>query len=480
MPDVFDLGFGVTERELKLDSLPVRGRLPDWLRGVLIRNGPGTFRVGAQSYRHWFDGLAMLHRFAFAAGRVSYANKFLETRAYREARATGRISYSEFATDPCRSLFGRVMTVFSPKLTDSAKVNVARVAEKFMALAETPIQVEFDPETLKSVGVFQYEKVSFGSMTTVHPQFDYARAEAYNLVTRFNALSQYRFYKLKGRAEPERIAGLPVSQPAYLHSFGMSRGYFVLAEFPLRVNSIDLLLWLRPYIENFRWLPNLGAPFHLVERGTGRRVARFEAEPFFAFHHVNAFERGDELIVDLVAYDDAAILQSYYLNRLADAQAELPWGRLRRYRLPLRQKRGRARYEVVADVCLELPRFDYERFNTDGDYRYVYAVSVQPGQRRGFYNQLAKVDAATGATQVWHEANCYPGEAVFVGRPGRRAEDDGVVLSVVLDAARGVSFLLVLDAQTFTERARAELPHAVLFGYHGEFFDQDQIHDSRA
>jgi beta,beta-carotene 9',10'-dioxygenase len=29
----------------------------------------------------------------------------------------------------------------------------------------------------------------------------------------------------------------------------------------------------------------------------------------------------------------------------------------------------------------------------------------------------------------------------------------------------------VLDAATFTERARAEIPHAVLFGYHGAFFD---------
>jgi carotenoid cleavage dioxygenase-like enzyme len=60
---------------------------------------------------------------------------------------------------------------------------------------------------------------------------------------------------------------------------------------------------------------------------------------------------------------------------------------------------------------------------------------------------------------------------VFVGRPGRTAEDDGVVLSVVLDAGRGVSFLLVLDAGTFTEVARAELPHPVLLGYHGQFYD---------
>ncbi len=470
MSTVFDLGFGVTERELALEALPVRGRLPDWLRGTLVRNGPGAFRVGAQQYRHWFDGLAMLHKFSFGDGRVSYANKFLETRSYAAAQANGRISYSEFATDPCRSLFGRVMAVFSPRITDSAKVNVARIADRYLALAETPIQVEFDLETLKTVGVFSYEAGPVGQMTTVHPHVDFADDTVYNLVTRYQARSHYRFYAVAGGGRPRRVAQMPVAEPAYLHSFGLSRNYFILAEFPLVVNPLHLLLWLRPYIENFKWKPERGAPFHLLDRRTGAPAGRFEADPYFAFHHINAFERGDELIVDLCAYPDAGIVQSYYLNRLSDARGELPWGRLRRYRLPLKGRRGRAVFETVADVCLELPRFDYERFNMDGRYRYVYAVSVRPDQRQGFYNQLVKVDIETGRALTWHENDCYPGEAVFVGAPGRTAEDDGVILSVVLDAARGTSFLLVLDAQSFAERARAEIPHAVLFGYHGEYF----------
>ncbi len=471
MPTVFETGFGASERELTLDDLPVRGRLPGWLHGTLIRNGPGTFHVGAQTYRHWFDGLAMLHRFAFADGRVSYANKFLRTRSYEAARANGRISYSEFATDPCRSLFGRVLSVFSPQITDSAKVNVARIARRFLALAETPIQVEFDPETLATVGVFQYEAGPVGQMTTVHPQFDFEQDVVYNLVTRYHALSQYRLYRLAGGGQPALAAALPAAQPAYLHSFGLSRRYAIVAEFPLVVNPIDLLLWLRPYIENFRWRPERGAPFYVLDRANGELVGRFDADPYFAFHHVNAFERGDELIVDLDAYPDAGIVQSYYLNRLSDERAELPWGQLRRYRLPLKgRRRGRATYETLSDACLELPRFDYERYNLRGDYRYVYAVSVRPEQRQGFYNQLVKVDVQTGRTLAWHASDCYPGEGVFVGAPGRIREDDGVVLSVVLDAARGTSFLLVLDAETFTERARAELPHAVLFGYHGEYF----------
>ncbi|HUN09591.1 MAG TPA: carotenoid oxygenase family protein, partial [Aggregatilineales bacterium] len=64
---------------------------------------------------------------------------------------------------------------------------------------------------------------------------------------------------------------------------------------------------------------------------------------------------------------------------------------------------------------------------------------------------------------------CYPGEPVFAARPGGTADDDGVLLSVVLDTTAGNSFLLVLDARTLQEVARATLPQAVMFGFHGHF-----------
>jgi beta,beta-carotene 9',10'-dioxygenase len=196
MNNPLSVGFSETPSEISLDSLPVQGSLPEWLAGTLVRNGPGTFRIGEQSYRHWFDGLAMLHKFSFAGGRVSYANKFLETKSYQSAREAGRITYSEFATDPCCDLFARVMAVFNPKITDSAKVNIARIAQRYLALAETPIQVEFDIDTLKTVGVFNYEDRIVGQMTTVHPQFDPQTSSTYNVVTRYNALSHYNLYRI--------------------------------------------------------------------------------------------------------------------------------------------------------------------------------------------------------------------------------------------------------------------------------------------
>ena len=466
--DVFDLGFSRTKQEIILDQLPVQGKIPTWLQGSLIRNGPGAFQVGQETYRHWFDGLSMLHKFTFSSGQVSYANKFLECQAYNQAMEQGRIAYSEFATDPCQTLFGRLKTVFNPKITDSAKVSIAQIAGEYLALAETPVQVAFDLDTLKSVGVHSYEKSLSGQMTTVHPHFDTARNEVYNLVTRYNAVSHYNLYRIGKTWKPERVASIPIQQPAYLHSFGLTQNYFVIAEFPLVVNPLALLLWLKPYIENFHWKPGRGTTFWVVDRRDGKVVSRAESDAFFAFHHINAFEQGNEIVLDIAAYDDASIIQAYYLDRLKDGSSELPFGRLRRYRIPLNGKR--AEYEVISDACMELPNFDYSRYNLDAGYRYVYAASISPENRQGFYNQIVKVDIQTRQNQAWRQPGCYPGEAIFVGRPGRIAEDDGVLLSVVLDSELGNSFLLVLDAHSLEEIGRAVIPHPVLFGYHGAYF----------
>jgi beta,beta-carotene 9',10'-dioxygenase len=101
------------------------------------------------------------------------------------------------------------------------------------------------------------------------------------------------------------------------------------------------------------------------------------------------------------------------------------------------------------------------------DYRWMYATGNAGGE---WVDQLVKMDVTTGESKTWSEPGCYPGEPVFVHRPDATAEDDGAILSVVLDANAERSFLLILDAGTFEEVARAEAPHHIPFGFHGQYF----------
>lgn len=137
--------------------------------------------------RHWFDGLAMLHRFTIADGRVSYGNRFLESRSYRAANERGEIAYGEFATDPCRSLFKRVQTLFSSggALTDNANIDVARLGERFLAMTETPLPVQFDRQTLASSGVHPFKAP--GQLSTAHPHMDRASGAMLNYAAKLGA-----------------------------------------------------------------------------------------------------------------------------------------------------------------------------------------------------------------------------------------------------------------------------------------------------
>ena len=39
------------------------GKIPSWLKGTLLRNGPGLFEFELQKAGHIFDGMAMLRRY---------------------------------------------------------------------------------------------------------------------------------------------------------------------------------------------------------------------------------------------------------------------------------------------------------------------------------------------------------------------------------------------------------------------------------
>src|SRR6185503_11916900 len=89
------------------------------------------------------------------------------------------------------------------------------------------------------------------------------------------------------------LAEIPVSKIAYLHSFALTERYVVITEGPLLVEPQELALDKRPFIENYVWDGGRGTRFLVVERATGRHVATMDAESFFCFHHINAYEEGN-------------------------------------------------------------------------------------------------------------------------------------------------------------------------------------------
>ena len=231
-------------------------------------------------------------------------------------------------------------------------------------------------------------------------------------------------------------------------------------------------------------------------------------DPNFYFHVVNAFvdEEAKEFAFDVPVHADAAMLDVLALENLRSNARTVTRSRLTRVRVPLPETaaeeggkegeggQGKApptksvRVErLFADADLdEREPFFFEfpspnpSFRGNKGYRFAWGLSAVMPTSAG--NALAKVDVSGRENaKVWHEAGCLPGEPLMVPRPrtSKRGEggdlvateeegdeeDDGVVLSLVVGADGG-SFLLVLDARSMEEVARAELGAGLPYGFH--------------
>lgn len=290
----YQLGFSTTHQEGEFDTLPVQGTIPQWLRGSLIRTGPGTHEVGKQSYHHWFDGLAMLRKFSFEDGQVSFANRFLESQAYQEAKEKGKISRGEFGTTARHSLWERLSDPL-PRLTDNATVNITVQGDRFASVTESPFPIVFDPQTLRTIEQFDYHDRVPGQITTAHPHYDFGEDALYSYLTNLVPTCSYSIYRMNlHSSQRELVASIPVKRPAYMHTFAMTEHYIVLVEFPLLLNRLSLMFSGKPYIENYEWKPKTETRFLVISKTEGKVVHAAKSEACFGFHHVNAFEQEGE------------------------------------------------------------------------------------------------------------------------------------------------------------------------------------------
>ena len=491
----------------------VSGSIPSWLRGTLLRNGPGQFEVGSCSFRHWFDGLAQLHRFHIADGRVRYSSRPLDSRTYQLDTAERRIVASEFGTarsdDPCQSLFGRFFSKFAPSRSDdNCNISLASYGDSVLALQERRHGLHVDVGTLETKGKALLGDGISGQTTTAHPHYSADGRTMYNLTTTFSAKSYYTFYQqpnpahdtAAAAAKPTKLASIAVSQPSYLHSFGMSEHFFILAEWPFVTHPAKVGLmnvYKRSYAECFHWQTAGHSTWHVVDKQSGQLVARYHAPACFAFHHINAYEERSPssdsseallLHVDIVAYADSSIIDALYLDNLRHQSQPVPRSDVRRYSLPIPSP-SKAPFSSAAQPALvqprivwpyqlELPRINYRRIS-GRQYSFCYGLghndeeageqqqAVDGASEAVLFSRLVKLNVQDGSRQQWSQPGCHPSEPLFVARPDGTAEDDGVVLSVVLQPASHCSFLLLLDAASFNELGRAAVSTLLPVGLHG-------------
>jgi carotenoid cleavage dioxygenase-like enzyme len=437
----------------------VRGTVPDWLHGELVRTAPAVFATGAWQAHHWFDGLGMLYAFRVGDG-VSFRQKVLDTAVSKAARK-GRAPRASFGSPIVRSFWQRVIAPI-PAITDNPNVNVVALGDAVVALTEGPHQWEVDRKTLNVTKTVEYQDEHRNLVMLAHPHFDFARNRVVNLGVRIGPRTQIVLFEHAPEARRrEVVARLPVGRLPYLHSFGLTDRHALVIGHPFDMRPLDLLWSNRGFIDHFAYRPREGTTLWLIDRKDG--TIRTHAAPAgFVFHVVNVFEGQDgSTSIDLAFYPDASIVKALSTESLA--KRGLPDLLPPIVRWTVREGVRDARVETLLERGFEFPCVSYKK--TSGRR---HAVSW--GARIWAAGTRSSVVRLGTDERTFEEAGFVFGEPVFVARPGSEREDDGVLVTVGSHTNADRSAMVVLDAGTLDVKAWAEVPLPIPLGFHGSFF----------
>jgi beta,beta-carotene 9',10'-dioxygenase len=445
----------------------VAGAAPAWLRGALVRTCPAVFEGGRWRARHWFDGLGQIYAFRIGAA-VTFQSRLLESEAAQQI-AGGPTLLGSFGTPTGRTLWQRLVQPVQ-RITDNTNVNIVKMGDDLVALTEGDRQLRIDARSLRALGEVAYARDALvGAVASAHPHFDFARQQVVNFATRFGSSGVVSIYEHGGNERRRRVVGSwRTSRVPYLHSFGLTPAHAILVAHPLTAKPIDMLWSNRGFIDHFEWRPQDGTHLVVMDRATGA-IAEYETDPMFVFHTVNAFERGEDTVLDVLKYPSAAIMDELRVDRMVE---QLPDLRPSLARIVMRPGRQRAELELLSDIGFEFPSTNYRRVN-GGDYRFAWGAADGPRADGGYASSIVKVDLRTGASRAFADGERVYGEPVFVARPGGSDEDDGVLLSVGASERANGSALAILDARTMELLASAEVPSSITLGFHGSFLRQE-------
>ncbi|CAL8110496.1 unnamed protein product [Orchesella dallaii] len=448
--------------------------------------------------------------------KVTYSQKMLESEAYQRAVAARRPVYAEFGTraypDPNKGFLHRMFSTLVPTdLTDNNVTAMYRIENEVFAASETCFVHSINPETLDKKERVDFNKIAGTMFLSAHPLAD-ADGTVWNIGSSMLTGCKYHVVKIKptgsGKAadalkEAKVVATISSTWKtcmSYFHTFAMTENYIIFVEQPLLINCMKLAqigIKGKALKDTFEWTPTEKNRIYIIEKDTGNVIkTKFITEdPCFVLHNINAFEREEQIVLDIIAYPNPSCLEKFTLTALRQNEFNNnDLSQTYRYVIPLVRfvvditedenlitipefegsavRRGDAvvlKPQSMAEPGLELPTIN-PRY-TGRHHRFFYASGTFD---TGYYkNAACKMDIETGKMALYKTGSRteYCGEPTFIPKPDINTdEDDGVVLIPVSSGdITKPDYLAILDSKSFQELARAEFDTKFVQCLHGTF-----------
>lgn len=453
------------------DLAAVQGEIPRDLDGIYLRNTENPLHPALKTY-HPFDGDGMLHVVGFRDGKAFYRNRFVRTDGFLAENEAGEPLWSGLA-EPVQLAKREKGWGARTRMKDASSTDV--IVHRGIALTsfyQCGDLYRVDPYSACTIGKETWNgrfPVDWG--VSAHPKVDNKTGEL--LFFNYSKQEPYMRYGVVDESDDlVRYVDIPLPGPRLPHDMAFTEDYVILNDFPL--------FWGPGLLEHDvhlpRFYPDIPSRFAVLpRRGTTDDIRWFEADPTFVLHFVNAYEDGNEIVLDGFFEDNPQPLDTggtkwdklFRFLALDRLQA-----RLHRWRFNL--VTGAVKEERLSESITEFGTINPH--HAARGYRYTYAATGKPGWF--LFDGLVKHDVLTGATErISFGDGVYGSEAAMAPRVGAAGEDDGYLVTLTADMNADASYCVVFDAARIGDGpvCKLQLPERISSGTHATWAPGEQL-----
>lgn len=446
--------FAPVREEVDLPCPDVEGEIPKDLAGFFLRNGPNADLppLDVKMY-HPFDGDGMIHEIEFANGKARYRNRWIVTKGLERERAAGKALWGGFSS------IGKSEPPPDMPFKNLANTALAFHAGKLLATWEAGSPYVVGLPALETKGETTFDG-GWTHAVSAHPKVDPRTGEL--ILFCYSPVEQpyVRYGVADKHGKVVHKTGIELQgKPAMIHDMAITEKHSLIFDMPITF-SLERVM---NGGEAFSWDPDNGTRIGVLPRyAEGREVQWFDVQTGYIFHAFNAFDEGDEVVLDACVTPRSSILAETEGDRDAER------ARLHRYRL--NRTTGRVTEGRVSQIPLEFARVNEDYLGVKTRYGYASrfgntSLNLQFGgvlkhDRQG--DHIEVIDLPDGV---------YTQEFVFAPRVGSTGEDDGYVVGFVYDEHRKASETWVIDSRRFEKGpiAKIRVPARVPYGFHSHW-----------
>ncbi len=441
----------------------IDGVIPSELQGTLFRNGVGLLEINGQKIGHPFDGDGMICAITFNQGRAHFKNRYVRTEGYVKEQEAGKILYRGFGT---QKKGGWLANIFDTNFKNAANTNVIYWGGKLWAMWEGGQPHQLDPKTLETIGQDDLNGLLEPNQPfSAHPKI--IDNTFINFGVKGVTSQTLTIFELDAQGNKLKEHSHPLKGFAILHDVLVTPNYYIFMQHPFKVEGLPFLLGFKTIEECLNFNPKHPTKIIVVSRHGNYEREILETEAFFGFHHGNAWEKDGKIYLESICDNSFPKKKQAELDFEQVNFDDFPKGQLWQFELNLSEKT--VTREKIEERGCDFPSV-HPRW-VGKEHRYLYTSVGRTPTENGPLQAVMKLDKKSGEKQLWSATSReFPGEPVFVPHPHGVEEDDGWLISMVYDAAKHRSYMIILDAKDISQvLAKLHLKHHVPHGFHGNW-----------